>query len=294
LRLSTSQLKKDSGTIVTYLLPDGLEHPKFRAISVGRGSYIILWKDALNELTRRGKFLSLLAGPHLLIDYGRYSGMKGGHRRIHRSAEAHGLLGDQVMYQLQERVLQELELVFEKYARLQRDSWSDHIVHQLSGHEVEDLTKQSRRVLSEDTLAIITFPADSDIPVDAPLPPMALLLSASATLTTMPMLSPLGEFHDDLLPPHRLPVYNGGRLFPDISRRNSLRSWLEKLSAPAEAIESKVTNQRRTGDAAKTETAFVIRNPRQILERGVDMVPPAIALWRIRLWDGEGWHAPQG
>lgn len=231
--------------------------------------------------------------PIFLLTMDVTSGMKGGHRRIHRFAEAHGLLGDQVMYQLQERVLQELELVFEKYARLQRDSWPDHIVHQLSGHEVEDLTKQSRRALGEDTLAIITFPTDSDIPVDAPLPPMALLLSASATLTTMPMLSPLGEFHDDLLPPHRLPVYNGGRLFPDPSRRNALRSWLEKLSAPAEAIKSKVTNQRGTRDAAKTETAFVIRNPRQLLECGVDMVPSAIALWRIRLWDGEGWHAPQ-
>ena len=202
------------------------------------------------------------------------------------------------MYQLQERVLQELELVFEKFVKLPqhlRSSCDDYIVCGLDDSEMEDLTRQSRRTFGVDTLAIITFPADSDVPLEAPFSPMAQLLPALATLPTTPILSSLGESHDDLLPPHRFPVYNSKLLFPDQSRRNALRVWLEKLcSSPNDVKRNTAINQPGAADAAKTPTAFIIRNSRWTLERGVDMAPLAIALWRIRLWDGEGWRAPQG
>lgn len=217
------------------------------------------------------------------------AGIKGGHRRIHRSAEAHGLLAEQVMYQLQERVLQELELVFGQLVGLERHlqpSRDDYVVRQLADSEVESLRRQSLTDFSEDTLAIITFCADSNVPLEGVLQPMTLLFGAP---TTSPLLSHLGEFQDDLLPPHRVPVYNGRRLFPDPSRRTVMRSWLEKLCASPDT-----TNAKDTVEAAKMETAFIIRNPRQMLERRIDMAPLAVALWRIRLWDGEGWRAPQG
>jgi len=195
------------------------------------------------------------------------------------------------MYQLQERVLQELELVFEKFVKLPqhlRSSSENHIVRGLDDSEMEDLTSRTFRV---DTLAVITFPVDSDVLLEAPFSPIAQLLPASAT----PILSSLGESHDDLLPPHRFPVYNSKLLFPDRSRRDALRAWLEKIcSLPNGLKRDTAINQPGAADAGKMATAFMIRNSRWTLERGVDMAPLAIALWRIRLWDGEGWCAPQG
>jgi hypothetical protein len=47
-------MQDEKGRTRMYLLPDGLESPKFRRKQSGRGSYIILWKDALDEFTSYG------------------------------------------------------------------------------------------------------------------------------------------------------------------------------------------------------------------------------------------------
>lgn len=62
LRLSTSQVQDEKGKSRTYLLPDGLLHPKFKAKRVNHGHYVVLWKDALIELTYRGGSHSRLRG----------------------------------------------------------------------------------------------------------------------------------------------------------------------------------------------------------------------------------------
>jgi hypothetical protein len=40
-----------------YILPDGIEHPRFKTKTTGRGFYVLCWKSAVDELKLTGLHL---------------------------------------------------------------------------------------------------------------------------------------------------------------------------------------------------------------------------------------------
>jgi hypothetical protein len=56
IRMSPMQLpSRSQASIVKYLLPDGLEHPRFKMRKSGGASYIVCWKGALELFAERGE-----------------------------------------------------------------------------------------------------------------------------------------------------------------------------------------------------------------------------------------------
>ncbi|KAJ7179270.1 hypothetical protein C8R46DRAFT_1211852 [Mycena filopes] len=99
----------------------------------------------------------------------------------------------------------------------------------------------------------------------------------------------------------RVPLYNGVALFPGRIQRAKLHALLTQIlglegaarfsaGAAAHDADKEAGNERRTkqkGDN-KGSHAFLISS-----STNVDMVPLAIALWRVRMWEGGGWKTDE-
>jgi hypothetical protein len=145
---------------------------------------------------------------------------------------------------------------------------------------------------------------------------------AKAPLRPSPPLSALHSIHNsvepdaEVLPPYvrhaqaRVPLYNGLTLFPLRSQRAALHALLSRVldaerrarwrenarrvaggleltsSAPADKSDSRGNNTK--GDQ-KASHAFLLRSNARTVMRA-DTVPLAVALWRIRMWEGQGWE----
>lgn len=86
---------------------------------------------------------------------------------------------------------------------------------------------------------------------------------------------------------HRIPLYNAFTIFPSPGHRVALHSGLTKIigiksrsrkPAPIECKSGEVTNKRASH-------AFLLCSNKHIVKRGVDPVPLAVALWRLRMWE---------
>jgi hypothetical protein len=129
----------------------------------------------------------------------------------------------------------------------------------------------------------------------------------------------------DLLSPHLIPVYSTRTFFPEAERRSLLRSWLERLReseqkahsysaahspnhdpdikvastpaphSPKEAegfdLLSIPNSERTLSPSPKTgqDEIYLLRNPPEAISIGLETTFVAIALWRMRLWEGDGW-----
>lgn len=51
MRIPTPRLSREAQSLV----PDGLEHPKYKSRRAYTGNYIICWKDAIEHLAERGR-----------------------------------------------------------------------------------------------------------------------------------------------------------------------------------------------------------------------------------------------
>jgi len=93
----------------------------------------------------------------------------------------------------------------------------------------------------------------------------------------------------------QIPLYNGVSLFPSRDIRAKLHQalttavtierqarWRQKLEAPN-------TEEKRNASKTKSSYAYLLRSDSQVIRRA-DTVPLAIALWRLRLWNGQGWE----
>ncbi|KAJ6629142.1 hypothetical protein B0H10DRAFT_2428536 [Mycena sp. CBHHK59/15] len=106
IRLAPMQLVRPPTTAVArsnvhkslVLLPDGLQHPRFKVRRSGKGAYLVCWKDSLELIITRGKY-----------------------KRLSPNLTAHPRLVEQVSHLLRLRVLQELQLVAEQLEAQYRD-----------------------------------------------------------------------------------------------------------------------------------------------------------------------------
>jgi len=97
------------------------------------------------------------------------------------------------------------------------------------------------------------------------------------------------------LPRVSIPLYNGVALFPSLGQRAALHQKLnELLMVERRARWRNSTAQepsRADADAGqKASHAYLLLSDSETILRA-DSVPLAIALWRVRLWEGGGWTA---
>lgn len=150
----------------------------------------------------------------------------------------------------------------------------DAVVIQLSSHEWQQITAENKLHLSE----------------------VSAILSMSNAANTLEPL-PFCQFVEDLSlsPPRRLvPLYNLTQLPPDVIQ--AVRDLLKGLSQMESAAQKKLATQKSSStllesleDSEHESSVYLLRYSPNTLPRA-DSVPLFIALWRLRLWAGEGWH----
>lgn len=91
----------------------------------------------------------------------------------------------------------------------------------------------------------------------------------------------------------QVPLYHGGAIFPRAEDRMKLRLGLDRLLG----AEHRRRSQRRHGDDTtktpgdtldKASDAYILLGAQEPTQ-SIDATPLAIALWRLRLWEGIGW-----
>jgi hypothetical protein len=92
-----------------------------------------------------------------------------------------------------------------------------------------------------------------------------------------------------------VPMYNGIALFPSRPQRAALYERLCALLSVERVSQKMHTNLPHYGQKAekgkgngKWSHAFLLCSDSSTTER-FDTVPLAIALWRVRMWEGDGW-----
>lgn len=144
---------------------------------------------------------------------------------------------------------------------------------------------------------------------DKPLPPVSELHYAAPRPFGVPL--DVAVKTRQLLPEAKVPLYNGLSLFPSRVQRAALYQalnnllnverkarWKEtvRLSAKSGEGQSHKESQgepqekninRARGDQKASHAYVIFSDSRTVLR--ADTVPLAIALWRIRMWEGQGW-----
>ena len=221
---------------------------------------------------------------------------------------------------LRVRILQELHVLLQSMRRRPHDSEA-YLLRRLTRAEWGAL-KKSGTIPQEDAIAVIVVPPIKGDPVTRtqPEPSMSSLPPTEPAPTKtgprpLPAVSTLMPTSSDwfdgqlstILPQAKVPLYNGLALFPrrvqrvscynmlsgilGVERKVRHRRYLEtrkrKQPADDESLPRPEVKQRTGGDA-KASHAFLLRSNAATLLRA-DTVPLAIALWRLRLWEGQGW-----
>jgi len=266
---------------MTALLPDGLEHPRFKGRKSGRGWYVLCNKEAINQLLNRGTYKRIFSPTPLKL---------------------HTLLAEQIGEQLRTRVLHELEFLAERLRVAPQQSLEHTVVRRLTRREW-DIIKTTGLISQFGAMAVLVVPPvkkrkqsngpgatnDQVVPHTLPqLPPLSVLHSAQpdSSISTM---SPI----------KKVPLYNGLTLFTSPVMRSKLFDALQKTLLVERRARwrigplSKGEKQSKSKDKDaldKASHAYLICADGSTVRRA-DSVPLAIALWRIRMWEGQGWDA---
>lgn len=279
IRLAILQTSNDiSAQPRAILLPDGLEHPRYRRRSSGRGCYIMCHKQAIHACIH-GKKL----------------------KRIPTTVKSHSLLSEQLVSQLRNRVLQELDLLADRLRCTPQKSRETFVVRKLTRSEWNDI-KSSGRLSHPGAVAILIVP---------PVQKRTLLCAQEPRDYQQSSLSPLCEIYPNILIPNSsfadsqpplspniIPVYNGVALFPLPSLRHELHQKLQMVltverKARWRQKEASFSKPIMDKDKQKSSHAYVIFADHDTVQRS-DSVPLTIALWRLRLWEGFGWNSSRG
>ncbi|KDQ64724.1 hypothetical protein JAAARDRAFT_167310 [Jaapia argillacea MUCL 33604] len=302
IKMPQSRHSRSAKSIRTTLVPDGLEHPKFRARRYGIARYVVCNKAIFNEVVFEQP-LKRRPSPNLSI---------------------HTLLTAQVSHLLRIRILQELELLTARLACRPLTSLSHPVIRRLTRAEFKQLQEGDGSGLAGSVLVIICPPVNKDKktgervkPSDSALPAPDILnqdeaqpshegpLMPVSTLRPTSSLDAENEVTDDLpdlLPHPQIPLYNSISLFPLAAQRASLHEklckllevernarWRERGTSPSDddtPLEKSATKHPRVKGDQKPSHAFVVYSTPDTLLRA-DTVPLAIALWRMRIWEGE-------
>ncbi|KIP12648.1 hypothetical protein PHLGIDRAFT_113254 [Phlebiopsis gigantea 11061_1 CR5-6] len=279
------------------IIPDALEHPKFKVPRSKFGEHIVCKKDVLQ------KFKTLLH-----TDRGA------------RTATNLGSFIARVDHLLRVRVLQELELLVPRLQSRPRHPLENPVIRRLTRAEWKQV-KETGIIPYDNAVAVLVVPPlnknpetkqrptpsegsqpineDSHAAPDKPLPPVSTMHLTARAGIPIDVLVHTRQF----LPPAKVPLYNGLAAFPLRAQRAALHRSLNRLLAVERrarrrehgrltdtrclAAEPRPTTTRARGDQKASHAYVVFSDAKSVLR--ADTVPLAIALWRIRLWEGQGW-----
>ncbi|KAG9317596.1 hypothetical protein JVU11DRAFT_1805 [Chiua virens] len=308
LRLPATQ----NSRLVEVLMPDGLEHPKYKRRKAHVAVYVSCWKDAV-ETMKSPVSLPRCSAPTYFSKH----------------------LCSHISYLLRLRVLQELEVLIDALkrnrGRIEFDTDVDPtILRRLTRAEFQAL-RETGLLPYPDAVAVLVVPPvnrdprtkirprpsqEPELPCsepgtppgptyEKPLPPLSRLHHVSAVgenSLDRPLEMPLSTF----LPSARVPLYNGVTLFPFSSHRAAFHKLLAELlnveryfrgtRLASEMRDTTEGGRKRAKGDAKGSHAFLLVSNEQTVGRA-DTAALAIALWRLRMWEGdafidqvEGWE----
>lgn len=174
------------------------------------------------------------------------------------------------------------------------------LVRRLTDLELDDLSGLSKLPHDPAAIAVVIFshPAEpaTITPENSP-DSFASFINLNSP-PSLPTSSYSPSVEDNLIPSHRIPIYHASRVFANSEQRESLRICLDKLCPTAPNSNPSDAELHRLSPSSTTvpiprQTAYVLRNSPGMLKRGIDMTSVAVALWRMRLWDGEGWTSSE-
>ncbi|KAF9483969.1 hypothetical protein BDN70DRAFT_214299 [Pholiota conissans] len=279
---SVVQDKKRGSQPASVLIPDGLLHPKYAARQRSGGAvYTLCWRQILLQTTQ-----------------------KGFHNPTSPGVVASPRIHDHVAHLLRLRVLQELELLAEKLenavrCRLDCGS-SDSILRLLTKEEWESINSTGALPYDNAAAVLVVPPVDEGrIPNMSALPPDDEEYPAECppVSTLLPMKS--HAWSDELrstLHVLRIPLYNGMSAFPSRSQRATLHALLLRvvnadrsyklINSKRESVPSSTSEQG--SDVSNTSHVFLLCSDSYTAKRG-DTAAVALALWRLRMFESEGW-----
>lgn len=252
------------------IVPD-LQHTKFTARRAGRAVHILCSREALSCINN------------------------------YRGHVVHPDLINYVAHLLRLRVLQELELLVEQleYSR-QTSNNLQPILRRLTRCEWKQL-KETGIMPPGDAVAVLVVPPLNKNPVTGQRPESSM--SASPLTSNMNPRSPLPPLSSmlnvsgflanrnfpDIIPTYQVPLYNGLALFPNEYQRAALHSLLLRILTVERrlyqsTIQAKGHNVEKRNDE-KHSHAFLLSSNSDLIRRG-DISAVAIALWRIRMFEG--------
>ncbi|KAF8607586.1 hypothetical protein BDV93DRAFT_519618, partial [Ceratobasidium sp. AG-I] len=246
----------------SFITPTDLHHSRYASRPEGMGAYIACSKSAIQLLSGKGR-----------------------HRGIFPGAEIHSLLEAQITAGLRARCVEEAELLAGRIrtgARLKQGEDIAIAVRRLTLTEYEIALKQGL-INDPKAIAVLVVPKQ-----DSPPDPSADTEQSRMLLRgpTAPISGTTPNANTTLLVP-RIPIYFGSNLVQDQALLSSFRKALDS------ALSSERIALRRARESVpeiqvymdmpyepKTRDAYAL-----CASRRVDVVPLAIALWRLRIWE---------
>ncbi|GJJ07286.1 hypothetical protein Clacol_001486 [Clathrus columnatus] len=271
LQVSSSRINRSYAA----LFPKGRGHHCERNNNYGRGYYILCYKHALEACISGEKKL----------------------RRVPYQIKIHSLLAEQIGHQLRNRVLRELDLLAERLRCSPQKAREVPILRKLTRIEWEEV-KVSGRISQPGAVAVLIVPPVQKSTLSQiqerdfkglPLHPLSKLYLCCNT--PIPDSSP--ALHT-LQPLNMVPLYNSVALFPSPHLRHQLRQRLQALLTVERKARWRETPTNSHGNLEmKSSHAYILFSDHHTIQRS-DSTSLAIALWRLRLWEGQGWDASNG
>jgi hypothetical protein len=272
--------KKNSPPDVT-LVPDGLLHSKYVSRKVGGSAiYALCWRKVIQRLH------------------------PGSHRRISGKLALPPSLPEYIAHLLRLRVLQELEFLTERLEYAMRSGKNlgnpAVILRRLSYDEWGSL-KSTGIIPYPNAVAVLIVPQPNRHPVTKERPTPSMSASPPEDEERPEARPPLSELmpnsdtslHDetDTLPHLEIPLYNSITAFPSRSQRAALFQFLTRILAAERFLKRlhlKKNHLMSDSSYGKRSHAFVLCSDNRTIRRG-DSAAVARALWRLRMYEGDGW-----
>ena len=230
-------------------------------------------------------------------------------------------LADYIGHLLRLRILQELELLTERLQARPQKAEESPVMRRLTWKEFSAI-RAGKPLEDQDAVAVLVVPPLNrdpttkarPVPNTSPLPPELPPLETQPTayngeplpLSTMCYAFSPKDFQGlpDVITPMKVPLYNGVALMPSKGQRAALHERLCKIlmvERRARWRQHGLVSTSDLGDSRRakrrpkevTSPAFLLRSGAETVLRA-DTVPLAIALWRLRMWEGDSWERGEG
>ncbi|ORY88668.1 hypothetical protein BCR35DRAFT_329907 [Leucosporidium creatinivorum] len=261
------------------LTPSSLLHPRFAPPMAGKGAHVMCSKDALDALARKGSY-----------------------KRISSSASLPPITALKIQSQLARRVVQEAIMVGERVRSrpvlVDGGKRRECPVRRLGS--LAELSKDGAEQESAGDMNLVAVVDLTEPEATIKDGPLSTLLPSDSSAPSIPVYHLAHFFKSALFPPNPSTTN-----FEEPSPRpshliSSLRTPFDDLIAlfaKRAARDSPTSTIPPPSDTEPLDSAslpiYAIYSPTSSLEptAAEDVVPLLVALWRCRLWSGEGWTA---